>query len=110
MGAYNLVKLRRVCPSCGTEAEHRFQFKYGDTWLHEYQIGDQLQWGRNDIGRSGAKKVVVDAVAESCPVCRFEDEKDYEIWLERDKITALKPASGEHDFVYCQDTYLVVED
>jgi hypothetical protein len=110
MGAYNLLRLKRICPNCGKQAEFRFQFKYGDTWLHEYRIGDQLKWGGNDIGQSGASRVVVDAVAEGCPLCGFEDQMDYEIWLEQDKIIDLKPASGKYDFVLRQNTYLVLEN
>jgi hypothetical protein len=109
MGAYNTVTLDQVCPSCHNRVEVRIQFKYGDTWQYSYQLGDRLTWGGNSIGEPGAKQVVADGAVEgTCPVCKYE-WPDYEVWIEDDRIVDVRPASGLHDFVTIQESYIVLQ-
>ncbi|UFP94208.1 hypothetical protein [Gloeobacter morelensis] len=108
MGAFNVVKVERTCPSCNETVELRVQFKYGDTWQYEYRIGDRLRWGGNDTGKPGAKRVVVYGIDEHCPYCGLE-EGDYEVWLENDVIVSVQPSTGAYDFVNTQEVYIVVE-
>jgi hypothetical protein len=108
MSAYNTVISTQVCGSCGNEINLVVQFKYGDVWQYQYHIGDILNWGGNDAGRKDAARVVVDGVAERCPICNFEGA-DYEVWIENNRIISVHPASGEYDFVNCQETYIILE-
>lgn len=109
MGAYNTVKAQQICPTCGNLVTFAIQFKYGDVWQYDYHIGDFLTWGGNAIGVPGHKRVVVDAIAENCSVCRSEGP-EFELYLEDDQIIAVKPFSNTHDFVACQESYIVLEE
>jgi hypothetical protein len=109
MSAFNTIKSKQVCHSCGKLAEFTIQFKYGEVWQHEYHISDRLKWGRNEEGKPGYKRVVVNAVAERCPVCRSEGA-DFEVWIENDRIVSVKLASGKYDFVSRHQTYVVIEE
>ncbi len=71
MSAFNRVSTSQVCPNCSNSVVFRVQFKYGDAWQYEYEVGNQIRWGGNDIGAPGAKSVVVDGIAEVCPLCGF---------------------------------------
>jgi hypothetical protein len=87
------------------------QFKYGDSWQHEYVIGMRLQWGGNDIGMPGRKHVVVDVVAEGpCPCCGYDAEWGIVIHIKDDVIDSMQTSHGEHDFVRGGATYLVLEE
>jgi hypothetical protein len=70
MSAYNTVVLpgEQKCPHCGAVIRRRVQFKYGDTWQHDYMIGDRIKWGGNDIGKP-ARLVTALGYPEECPVC-----------------------------------------
>jgi hypothetical protein len=107
MGAYNVLKVRDRCSSCGQEVDLRLQFKYGDTWQVEYAVGDQLKWGGNDVGRPGAERVVLDAPAEPCPRCGFEG--DFEIFVEGDRIQRFRPSSGQYDFAGHRESFILLE-
>lgn len=108
MGAFNTVSAKQSCPSCNKINEVAIQFKYGDTWQIKYQLGDRLKWGGNDTGEPGAKRVVLDAIAEDCPACGAEG-KDCEVWIEEDRIASIRPVSGKYDFVKNHESYIVIE-
>ena len=109
MGAFNIVNDVVACPRCSTEVRVRAQFKYGDTWQHEYGRGDRLRWGGNDIGSPERARVVVDAVAETvCPKCGFGDWNLY-VFVEGDRIVAVKSATGEYDFGDGTTPFIVLE-
>lgn len=107
MGAFNVLQVRARCPSCGEEVELRLQFKYGDTWQLEYEVGDQLRWGGNDIGTPGATRVVLDAPAEPCPNCGFQG--DFEIFVESGRIAEFQPASHQYDFAAHHESFIVLD-
>ncbi len=108
MGAFNIVRSKQKCASCGQRVELSIQFKYGDVWQHEYQIGDRLQWVKNNTGQPGNKRVVVDGAAERCPLCHAEG-MDYEVWLEDDRIVSVQLASDRYDFATRHQTFIVVD-
>ena len=111
MGAFNVVHADLACPRCGTESHLGVQFKYGHTRLLEYAIGDELRWGGNDIGTPGHHRVVLDgAVVGPCPSCGFDGDWDAYVQLRDDKIVAVEPATGAHDFVATQSTYIVLDE
>lgn len=110
MGAFNVVHADVACLRCGTESRVGVQFKYGSTWQHEYAIGDALLWGGNDSGTPGHHRVVVDgAVAGPCPSCDFDGDWYAYVQLQDDKIVAVEPATGVHDFVTTQSTFIVLD-
>jgi hypothetical protein len=109
MGAFNTVRGRVECPSCRNNVEVVAQFKYGDTWQHEYLVGDRLKWGGNQIGQPGAKRVIVDAVAEKCTRCGYQGEWNLYLIVENDVVTGLIPASGKYDFGREPNTFVVEE-
>jgi len=45
MSAFNILIIHSHCPFCHNPIDLRLQFKYGDTWQHEYIVGDSLKWG-----------------------------------------------------------------
>lgn len=107
MSAFNTVRGRVTCPSCETDVDVLAQFKYGEIWQHEYSIGDRLKWGTNQIGKPGAKRVIVDAVAETCPKCGYQDEWSLYLVVENDILTALASASGKYDFIKESSNYII---
>lgn len=110
MGAYNTVRGKVVCPHCASVVQILAQFKYGSVWQFEYEIGDALRWGHNDVGKPGAHHVVVDAIAElACPKCGFSDEWNLYLHIVRDRLSGLETATGEYDFTRTADTFLVVQ-
>lgn len=111
MGAFNIVRACAVCPTCRQETAVAVQFKYGDTWQHEYDVGDQLRWGGNDIGVKGKKHVVVDGIAEvPCAHCGSEGEWNLYVHVEHDRLTRVETANGAHDFAKERKTYVILED
>ena len=94
------------CSKCDNIYEGRVQFKYGHTRQLEYKIGDKLQWGGNDIGESGAKKVKVYGILESdqCPRCsELNTANEFDIIVEDGIIIDLAPMtvydySGEGNY------------
>lgn len=89
--AHNVLTARVRCPSCGADGVFDVRFRYGSTRRHAYTIGDVLRWGEEDIGFSGARKVIVHGIGESCPHCHA-DAIPFEIWLFRDRIEGVTPA------------------
>jgi hypothetical protein len=96
MSAFNILRATVRCSNCNEAIARLIQFKYGDRWQHEYQVGDTLRWGGNDTGKLGARRVRVRGTSppEPCPACGFEDAI-YLIVVERDVITGLSPSSNE---------------
>lgn len=108
MSAFNTVVVRADCPQHHGETTWRIQFKYGDVWDYTYHVGDILGWGGNEIGEPGKRLVVVDGVAEPCPVCGY-DPGDYEVWLEVDRIVRVERAPARSRFVETNEPYLVID-
>lgn len=109
MSAYNLVKAKEKCLTCGVINEFVLQFKYAEVWQHEYQIGDLIIWGNTNIGDPNYKKVVVYAIAENCPNCgRFGQE--YELLIENSKIISAKNISGKYKFLGENENFFIVTE
>lgn len=88
MGAFNTLEVEASCPNCGTVAELSIQFKYGETWQHSYRLGDRLQWGRNDHGFPGMRKVEVLGTMAPCPSCG-KDDADYMVLIKNDVLVGI---------------------
>jgi len=109
MGMFNILTADVACPQCGKTAEVRMQFKFGEKWLHEYRVGDQIRWGHRqdpDEGRPGLSKVAVDAIVDSEPACCGTE--DFVVIVERDVITGVLPYTGQFDF--SQQTWVLIDD
>jgi len=91
MGAYNTFLTEEECPRCHELVTRRYQFKFGDKWLHEYRAGDELLWGGNDEGDSGQPLVLVDAIREWCPQCGNDsDDWPYRVRVEYDRLVGVE--------------------
>jgi len=110
VSAYNTTSASLRCPRCASLAAVKVQFKFGNTWQHEYSLGDRLQWGGNDIGVQGKHHVVVDGIVEeSCPNCGYDDEWKVYVHIENDRIARVENATGEFDFAKTGSHYVVVD-
>ena len=97
MGAFNVVAFEWINPLTRENHSLRVQFKYGDTWQHEYKVGDTLKWGGNDVGDRRATRVVVDGCLESPG--QSVVPTDFEVHIVDGRIAEVCPASGAYDFV-----------
>jgi hypothetical protein len=84
------------CPHCHSMIRRTIQFAYGDTRLVDYRLGQCLQWGGNDVGERGHRRVRVSGFAESCAVCGEATDTLYEVVIERDCLTSVQ-AVGTSD-------------
>ena len=107
MSAFNTLVAELPCPNCVRQVHMRVQFKYGDSWQVEYQLGDKIRWGGNDVGEPGHRRGVVDGAGEPCPQCGSSG--DFEILLEADRIDRVAVASGRYDFVGQDEAFIVLE-
>lgn len=108
MGAFNVVKIHEGCEKCGKTIEQKIQFKYGEVWQHEYNLGDELIWGANNIGDPRFTQVVVDGAGEDCPNCQSSG-KDYEVWVTNGKISDVRRATGKYDFVKTHGYFILIK-
>jgi hypothetical protein len=109
MGAFNVVHADVACPRCGTVSHVGVQFKYGATRQYEYSVDDELAWGGNDVGTRGHHTVVVDGiVGDDCQPCGFDGEWGVYVQLRDDRIVAVEPATGCHDFAAARSTFIVL--
>jgi len=44
MGMFNNLKLNMRCPVCNKSHDFEIEFKFGLLDLHEYSIGDKVEW------------------------------------------------------------------
>ena len=101
MSAFNILKADCECSNCKKFYKGTIQFKYGDTWQYEYQIGDQLKWGGNDIGLNSARKVKIYGVLENniCTICNQEnDNNEFDIFIQKNTIERLETLANFRDY------------
>lgn len=99
MGAYNTVRGHAACPRCGNNVEVVVQFRFGNVWQFEYELGDSIKWGGNAVGSAALPRVVVEGVAEAeCRVCGFANEWNLYVHVERDRLVRIETANGAYDF------------
>lgn len=101
IGAYNILKMNINCKYCNALSVVNIQFKFADTWQHQYRIGEKVMWGGADIGIPGLDKVNVYGVSEldKCPTCGHPLPYEYDILIEDDIIKQVKPINnlGDHN-------------
>jgi hypothetical protein len=109
MSAFNTVVAKLECPNCRSVVTMPVQFKFGNTWQFQYEVGDLLRWGGNDIGQPMLRHVVVDGVAAGrCPRCSYDSEWNVYVHIENDRITRVENADGRFDFAASGKNYLVL--
>ena len=108
MGAFNTIQTEVACPSCGQSAEFEIQFKYGNTWQLSYNLGDRLQWGGNDVGVPGKKKVEVESIGGPCPHCSV-DCVEFDVTIENDVITSVTALGADREN-YSEEGYSIIEE
>ena len=111
MGAFNKVRGRASCPRCHNSVEVVGQFKFGNVRQLDYQVGDTLRWGGNDLGHPGLRHVVVDVVADGpCARCGFSEEWDLYLHVRHGVLERIETATGQHDFMREGKTYIVLDE
>ena len=91
MSAFNELKAVVRCPNCYYLAEHVIQYKYGTTYQLEYELGDKIDWGGNQIGVPGLERVLVAGCGPtSCPNCT-DRGLDFIIVIEDDRVVDVFP-------------------
>lgn len=91
----------------------QIQFKFGDTWQFQYQMGDKIKWGGNDIGKSGIHKVKVYGILESsqCPICgMLNGLNEFDINIENDIIISVNPIHNIKDYLIEDGNYRICID
>ncbi len=110
MGAFNTLRAKADCPNCRAPVDVVVQFKYGDTWQIEYQLGEEIQWGGNDVGDPNARLVAVDGVVEGpCSHCGAEAEWNVYVYIRDDRLERVQTADGSIPFAKIGKTYSVLE-
>jgi hypothetical protein len=110
MSAFNTVKAKAKCPQCSAVVNVVVQFKYGNTWQHEYNLGDILRWGGNDVGDPKARLVIVDGVAEgACSHCGFNGDWNLYVSVRNGRLEQVETADGSIDFARLGSTYVIQE-
>jgi len=98
MGAFNSVVAGLRCPRCGNASKVTVQFRYGRTWQLAYLVGDELEWGGNDVGDRATPRVVIEGVVEeACTACGLHEWDAY-VFVEAGRIKQVKNATGEYVF------------
>lgn len=69
MGFFNVIKINTKCFNCKRMTLLTVQFKYGEDWMHNYNVGDSIIWGEKNVGQKTYKHVLVSAISEECPIC-----------------------------------------
>jgi len=64
MGAFNTIKAEGDCPVFGNRQAWTVQFKYGNCYQFEYEIGDKIFWGGNKKGSNVGGIVRTEAITE----------------------------------------------
>ena len=88
MSAFNTLIAPVECPSCRKVNDFEIQFKFGDTWQHQYRLGDRIKWGGNNIGKPNCAQVIVEAIGGPCPECGT-DNVEFDIVLNDDNLDSL---------------------
>ena len=113
MSAFNTLLAEVECSICHQKYEARVQFKFGDTWQHEYHIGEKIKWGGNDIGNPNISKVKAYGVLEinQCPICgKVNGYNEFDIIIENDRIIKINPLSNIKDYSKEDGNYSILKN
>lgn len=107
----NLCITDEKCPLCQKRSVFSLQFRYGDVWAYDYQLGEIVRFsgGETDVGSPGHRRVVLYGLENRCDNCHAEGYFEAYIFLENDKICSYSPATGLYDFSNDED-FIVLEE
>lgn len=101
MSTFNVLKTSVKCPNCENYYSAKIQFKYGDTWQYEYNLGDMIKWGGYDIGKPGTTSVKVYGILETdvCPICGFiNNHNEFDLLVKDDVIISVNDIENANDY------------
>jgi len=114
MGAFNILNVKITCPNCHADYVGRIQFKFGETWQIEYEIGDKIKWGLNNKGKPDLEKVYVYGILENdgCPICSSKNiESEYDLIVKNDVVTSVRPMQDHKIYHMVEDqNYAIPKD
>lgn len=113
MGAYNILYADVQCSECKNIYEGQVQFKFGDTWLRKYKVGDVIKWGGNDIGSPNLSEVKVYGILDSdeCPVCKnINRNNEFDIFISKDVINNVALMSDVKDYFSDEGNYKICKE
>lgn len=93
MGTFNTLHISIICHTCKAACKDTIQFAYGEVWQHNYNIGDELLWGSNNVGVRGTKRVIVYGISERdfCSTCEIKQDNEYDIVVIDNIISLVRP-------------------
>lgn len=97
MGTFNSVLWIGPCSNCDEVVGREVQFRFGETWQHEYSVGEQVAWGRADVGVPKLPCVVVEGFAAACPNCG-DELGECEVLVQSDRLRGVRELTGRYDF------------
>jgi hypothetical protein len=100
MGLFNTVEVAVKCPRCNQTVPLKVQFKHGATRQYSYKVGDEIEWGANDVGDPKNRNVVVLGVPESCANCGHDDDREFYVYFNDDTIDSVELADGTWDLLH----------
>lgn len=111
MGFFNVLIAECKCANCGRVSKVRIQYKFGSTRQYEFNVGDTIRWGVNEIGNADLRKVKVYGIAESttCVFCNsnvFSEE--YDIFIIDNLIKEVSPISNIEEYLDVNEGNFVI--
>ena len=100
MGVYNTLHATVACPNCKRRETRAIQFKYGDSRMREFKIGQSIGWDVNVRGQPWSGVTLTSGIA-GCGHCE-SDFVDFIIELRGDEIVAVWPRTRK-DAAYWPD-------
>ena len=81
---------------------------FGECWQHQYQVGDELTWGRKgNVGKPDIDRVVVDGDVEgACIHCGLYDPWKVYVFIESNCLMRADTADGRYDFIGAKKNYI----
>jgi hypothetical protein len=100
MGVFNTLHATVACPGCKRRASRAIQFKFGDSRMREFKIGDVIGWDVNVRGRRWHGVTLTSGLG-ACGVCE-KDSVEFVIELHGDRLVAVWPRTKK-DSAYWPD-------
>ena len=113
MSSYNVLVMPEdeTCPNCGSRISRHAQFKYGEVRQHEYQIGNKITWGANNVGSPGYRAVLLSAHPERCPACGDLPNVRFEVLVEEDVLIGVERGTVDSEYLrFGHESFVVLEE
>lgn len=111
------MSIENECRHCGVATTRVVQFKFGECQIHDYELGDSINWAagrsaRSNVGSPVAGRGWVPAYAEEpCPSCATEfGLAEFAVVLDGDRLTAIEQAPVGYHFPEHEDVFALCSD